>query len=65
MKHQTNSNLINFDYVDSLYLGENIDDCWKIKLIEVAKEQRLKIYQRKLDKMKSNWLYEMIYDFSK
>ena len=65
IKSQTNSNLINFDYAESLYLGENIENCWKTKLVEIAKEQRLKVYQRKLDKMKSNWLYEMIYDFSK
>lgn len=58
MKFQLKSNLVDFDYADSLFLGENISDEWKLKLIEIAKNQNLKVYQRKLDKMKSKWIYE-------
>lgn len=54
------SNLIDFDFAKTLYLGEKIEDEWKMKLIEIAKEQSLKVYQRKLDKMKSSWVYEEI-----
>lgn len=57
---QSNTNLIDFDFVESIYLGESISDEWKDKLIEIAKEQKLKVYQRKLDGTKSKWLYEEI-----
>lgn len=58
IKSQLKSNLIDFDYADSLFLGENITNEWKAKLIEIAKEQHLKVYQRKLDRMKSKWIYK-------
>ena len=54
---QINSNDIDFDFAKSLYLGENIEKYWKQELIKIAKEQNLKVYQRKLDKVKSNWIY--------
>lgn len=54
------SNLIDFDFVESIYLGENIEEKWKNKLIDIAKEQKLKVFQRKLNKLKSDWLYEEI-----
>lgn len=54
------SNLIDFDFASAIYLGENIEDEWKQKLIDIAKEQKLEVYQRKLDKMKSNWIYEKL-----
>lgn len=57
---QEEKNLIDFDFAKSIYLGENIEDGWKNKLLEIAKEQNLKVYPRKLDKMKSNWIYEEI-----
>lgn len=56
----TKTNLIDFDFVQSIYLGENIEDEWKYKLIEIAKEQNLSVFQRKLDKTKSHWIYEKI-----
>ncbi len=58
MKFQLKSNLVDFDYADSLFFGENITDEWKTKLTEIAKEQHLNVYQRKLDRMKSKWIYE-------
>ena len=58
MKSQLKSNLLDFDYADSIFLGENISDDWKMKLIKIAKEQNLNVYQRKLDRMKSKWIYE-------
>lgn len=58
---KVDSNLIDFDFAKTLYLGENIGADWKEKLIEIAKEQNLKVYQRKLNKMESNWIYEEIY----
>lgn len=54
------SNLIDFDFATSIYLGENITDYWKNQLIDIAREQHLKVYQRKLNKTKSNWIYEEI-----
>ena len=56
----TNSNLIDFNFAKSIYLGENIEELWKQQLIEIAKEQNLKVFQRKLNKTKSNWDYEEI-----
>lgn len=60
MKFQLKSNLVDFDYADSLFLGENISEDWKLKLIEVAKNLNLNVYQRKLDRMKSKWIYEQL-----
>lgn len=54
------SNLIDFDFATSIYLGENINDYWKNQLIDIAREQHLKVYQRKLNKTKSNWIYDEI-----
>lgn len=59
-KDNITSNLIDFDFAKALYLGENIEQEWKDKLLEIAKEQNLIVYQRKLDRMKSNWIYEKI-----
>ena len=57
---KVSSNLIDFDFAETIYLGENISDYWKQRLIKIAKNLNLKIYQRKLDRFKSNWLYEEI-----
>ena len=59
-KKQVENNAIPFDFADSIYLGENIEEEWKEKLLEIAKEQRLDVYQRKLDSTKSKWIYEKI-----
>ncbi len=56
----TDSNLIDFNFAKSIYLGENIEESWKKQLIEIAKEHNLKVFQRKLNKTKSNWDYEEI-----
>ena len=58
MKSQLKSNLVDFDYADSLLFGENITCEWKVKLTEIARQQHLNVYQRKLDRMKSKWIYE-------
>lgn len=60
-KIQTESNVVLFDFAESLYLGENIEEEWKEKLLEIAKEQGLLVYQRKLDSTKSKWIYEKFY----
>lgn len=52
--------LIDFDFAKALYLGDKIEKDWKEKLLEIAKEQKLLVYQRKLDRMKSNLIYEKI-----
>lgn len=52
--------LIDFDFAVSLYLGENISDDWKKKLLAIAKEQKLSVYQRKMNKFQSDWIYEKI-----
>ena len=57
---EVENNLIDFDFATAVYLGEKIGDEWKHKLIDIAKEQKLDVYQRKLDEMKSNWIYEKI-----
>ena len=48
-KIQAESNVVPFDFDESLYLGENIEEEWKEKLLEIAKEQGLLVCQRKLD----------------
>lgn len=60
MKTQSKSNLVNFDYADSIYLGDKISEEWKMKLIEIAKDQNLQVYQRELDGMKSKWIYKSL-----
>ena len=60
-KNQAESNVVPFDFAESLYLGENIEEEWKEKLLEIAKEQGLLAYQRKLDSTKSKWIYEKFY----
>ena len=57
---QCDSNKVNFDFAKSIYLGENIEDNWKHQLIEIAKEQKLNVYQRELDYTKSKWIYSRI-----
>lgn len=57
-KIQVESNAVPFDFAESIYLGENIEDEWKDKLLEIAREQGLAVYQRKLDSTKSRWVYE-------
>lgn len=52
--------LIDFDYAEAIYLGENIEPKWKELLIQIAAEQNLTVYQRKLDSTKSRWLYDRI-----
>jgi len=56
-KQQAESNAVPFDFTKCIYLGEEIEDSWKCKLINIAKAQKLKVYQRKLDDSKSKWLY--------
>lgn len=60
-KIQAVSNVVPFDFAESLYLGENIEEEWKEKLLEIAKEQGLLVYQRKLDSTNSKWIYEKFY----
>lgn len=57
---QVTSNLVDFDFAETIYLGENISEYWKRRLIKIVKEQQLKVFQRKLDKFKSMWQYEEI-----
>ncbi len=57
---QAKENAIPFNFAKTLYLGENIEDEWKNRLIEIAKVQNLKVYQRQLDKTKSRWIYKEI-----
>lgn len=59
-KLQAETNAVPFDFAESLYLGENIEEEWKEKLLEIAKEQGLCVYQRKLDSTKSKWIYAEI-----
>ena len=59
-KIQVESNAVPFDFAESIYLGENIDDEWKDKLLEIAREQGLAVYQRKLDSTRSKWIYERV-----
>lgn len=51
---------ISFNYVVSIYLGENIKEYWKKRLINIAREQRLKVYQRELDYTGSKWIYKEV-----
>ena len=60
VKEQVSSNKIDFDFAEAIYLGETIETEWKIKLIEIAKEQHLEVYQRKLDKLGATWIYEKL-----
>ena len=57
---QNESNLIDFDFAEVIYLGESISDYWKKRLLNIAKEHNLLVYQRKLDILKSKWIYEKV-----
>ena len=57
---QTDTNLLDFDFAEVLYFGENISEYWKKRLLKIAKEQKLKVFQRKMDSLKSQWIYEEI-----
>lgn len=57
---QAETNAIPFDFAKSIYLGENIESEWKEKLIDIARNQNLKVYQRQLDITKSKWVYKEI-----
>ncbi len=57
---QAKYNAIPFDFAKSIYLGENIEPEWKERLISIAKEQNLKIYQRQLNRTKSKWIYSEV-----
>lgn len=57
---QAKTNLIDFDFAEALYLGQDISDYWKRRLITIAKEQHLSVYQRKMDRLHSKWLYERV-----
>jgi hypothetical protein len=59
-KHQAESNAIPFDFYECIYLGENIEDGWKEKLMIIAKDHGLKVYQRGLDSTKSKWIYSEV-----
>ncbi len=52
--------LVDFDFANALYLGESLKKSQKDTLIEIAKKQGLKVFQRKLDNTKSNWIYKQI-----
>ena len=41
--------------------AKGLKNLWKEKLLEIAKEQGLLVYQRKLDSTKSKWIYEKFY----
>lgn len=56
-KMQEDSNVVPFDFAKCIYLGQNIEENWKRKLLDIAKTQNLKVYQRRLDNSKSKWLY--------
>lgn len=60
LKIQAESNAVPFDFAESIYLGENIENKWKDKLLEIAREQGVAVYQRKLDSTKSKWIYERV-----
>lgn len=55
---QSDINLVDFDFAEVVYLGENISAYWKKRILAIAKEQKLKVYQRKMDSLKSRWIYE-------
>ena len=57
-RQQAESNAVSFDFAESIYLGEKIEDEWKDKILEIARDQGLVVYQRDLDSTKSKWIYE-------
>lgn len=57
-EEQSNGKLVDFNFAEAVYLGENISQYWKKRIISIAKEQKLKVYQRKMDSLKSHWVYE-------
>ena len=59
-KERVESNAIPFDFAESIYLGEKVSKKWKKDLLDIASEQGLTVYQRKLDSTKSKWVYEKI-----
>lgn len=54
------SQYVDFDYAESIILGQNIDSKNKNKLIAIAKEQNLNVYQRRFNATESKWEYAVI-----
>ncbi len=48
---------IDFNFATKIYLGEKISSYWKKRLINIAKKLNLDVYERKIDKTKSNIHY--------
>ena len=59
-KKEISSNAVSFDFAECIYLGENIEKEWEDKLIGIAREQKLKVYKRKLNSTNSDWIYDEV-----
>lgn len=55
---QSDSNLIDFDFAEAIYLGEKMTPYWRRRILKIAREQKLRVFQRKMDALKSRWIYE-------
>lgn len=59
-KNQYPNNLIDFNFATAIILGTDINDYNKRRLLKIAKEQNLKVYQRKMNATHSNFIVEEI-----
>lgn len=54
------NNLIDFNFATSIILGSDINSYNKRRLVKIAKEQNLKVYQRRMNATRSNFIVEEI-----
>jgi hypothetical protein len=54
------NNLIDFNFVTAIILGADINDYNKRRLLKIAREQNLKVYQRRMNASHSDFIVEEI-----
>ena len=59
-KNQYPNNLVNFNFATAIILGADINDYNKRRLMNIAREQNLKVYQRKMNATHSDFIVEEI-----
>lgn len=52
--------LVDFNFAECIFLGENIKPEDEKRLLEIAKKQNLKVYRRVLDKIQRVYKYEVV-----
>lgn len=59
-KNNLKDNILPFEFVSAIYLGDEIKTDWKNELIELSKRKRIKLFQRKFNEYNNQYEYEKI-----